>query len=88
MFELGNTAALMWGMLFGSIGIGFAILCQDAKGRGPALCGSCPLCLPLLCIANVYVLVLVGVVLMAIPYFVWGEDRLPLPPQADYDFIV
>jgi len=43
MFELGNTAALMWGMLFGSIGIGFAIYGRTQKAVVP-LCVGVALC--------------------------------------------
>ena len=69
MFELGSTAVLMWGLLFGSIGVGFFIYGRKQKAVVP-LCVGVALCVFPYFIANVYVLVLVGVVLMAIPYFV------------------
>lgn len=69
MFELGSTAVLMWGMLFGSIGVGFFIYGKKQKAIVP-LCVGVALCVFPYFIANVYVLVLVGVALMAIPYFV------------------
>lgn len=69
MFELGSTAVLMWGMLFGSIGVGFFIYGRKQKAVVP-LCVGIALCVFPYFIANVYTLVLVGVVLMAIPYFV------------------
>ncbi|MBX9660565.1 MAG: hypothetical protein K2X00_18575 [Nitrospiraceae bacterium] len=69
MFELGSTAVLMWGMLFGSIGAGFFIYGRKQKAVVP-LCVGVALCVFPYFIANVYVLVLVGVALMAIPYFV------------------
>lgn len=68
MFELGSTAVLMWGMLFGSIGAGFVIYGRKQKAIVP-LCVGVALCVFPYFIANVYALVLVGVVLMAIPYF-------------------
>ena len=71
MFELGNTAVLMWGLLFGSIGVGFFIYGRKQKAVVP-LCVGVALCVFPYFIANVYVLVFVGVVLMAIPYFVRG----------------
>jgi hypothetical protein len=71
MFELGSTAVLMWGLLFGSIGVGFFIYGRKQKAVVP-LCVGVALCVFPYFIANVYVLVFVGVVLMAIPYFVWG----------------
>ena len=69
MFELGSTAVLMWGMLFGSIGTGYFIYGKKQRAVVP-LCVGVVLCVFPYFIANVYVLVLVGVVLMAIPYFV------------------
>lgn len=69
MFELGGTAVLIWGVLFGSIGVGFFIYGRKQKAVVP-LCAGVALCVFPYFIGNVYVLVLVGVVLMAIPYFV------------------
>ena len=69
MFELGNTAALIWGIIFGSIGTGFAIYGKRQKAIVP-LCVGVALCVFPYFIANVYLLVFVGVMLMAIPYFV------------------
>ncbi len=69
MFKLGNTAALIWGIIFGSIGTGFAIYGKRQKAIVP-LCVGVALCVFPYFIANVYLLVFVGVVLMAIPYFV------------------
>ncbi len=69
MFELGSTAVLMWGLLFGAIGTGFFIYGRKQKAIVP-LCVGIALCVFPYFVANVYALVLIGVVLMAIPYFV------------------
>lgn len=69
MFELGSTAVLMWGLLFGAIGTGFFIYGRKQKAVVP-LCVGIALCVFPYFVANVYALVLIGVVLMAIPYFV------------------
>ena len=61
MFELGNTAALIWGIIFGSIGTGFAIYGKRQKAIVP-LCVGVALCVFPYFIANVYLLVFVGVV--------------------------
>ena len=71
MFELDSTAVLIWGMLFGLIGAGFVIYGRKQKAIVP-LCVGVALCVFPYFIANVYVLVLVGAMLMAIPYFVRG----------------
>ena len=69
MFEMGSIAVLLWGLLFGSIGFGFFIYGKKQKAVVPLITGIA-LCVVPYFIANVYVLVGVGVVLIAIPYFV------------------
>jgi len=69
MFELGSTAVLIWGLIFGSIGVGFFIYGKKQKAIVP-LCVGIALCVFPYFIANLYVLVVVGVILLAIPYFV------------------
>lgn len=69
MFEMGSTAVLLWGLLFGSIGFGFFLYGKKQKSVVPLITGIA-LCVVPYFIKDVYVLVLVGLVLMAIPYFV------------------
>ena len=69
MFELDSTAVLIWGMLFGAIGFGFFLYGKKQKAVVPIITGIA-LCVVPYFIANVYVLVGVGVILVAIPYFV------------------
>ena len=69
MFELGSTAVLIWGMLFGAIGFGFFLYGRKQKAVVPLITGIA-LCIVPYFIANVYALVMVGVILMAIPFFV------------------
>jgi len=69
MFELGSTAVLLWGLLFGSIGFGFFLYGKKQKAVVPLITGIV-LCVVPYFIADVYALVIVGVILMAIPYFV------------------
>ena len=69
MFEMGSTAVLLWGLLFGSIGFGFFLYGKKQKAVVPLITGIV-LCVVPYFIANVYVLVMVGVLLMAIPFFV------------------
>ena len=66
---MNGTALLMWGMLFGAIGFGFFLYGKKQKAVVPLITGIA-LCVIPYFIANVYVLVGVGVVLVAIPYFV------------------
>ncbi len=69
MFEIGSTAVLLWGLLFGSIGFGLFLYGKKQKAVVPLITGIA-LCVVPYFIADVYVLVLVGVLLMGIPYFV------------------
>ena len=69
MFELGSTAVLLWGMLFGAIGFGFFLYGKKQKTVMPLIMGIA-LCVIPYFIANVYVLVMVGVILVVIPFFV------------------
>ena len=69
MFELGSVAVLIWGMLFGAIGFGYFLYGKKQKAIIP-LCVGIVLCVFPYFIDNLYVLVGVGVTLMAIPYVV------------------
>lgn len=68
MFDPGSAAVLIWGMIFGSIGVGFLIYGKQQKAIVP-LCVGAALCIFPYFIANVYMLVLTGAVLVVIPYF-------------------
>jgi hypothetical protein len=67
MFEMDSTAVLLWGLLFGSIGFGYFLYGKKQKAAVPLITGIV-LCVVPYFIANVYALVMVGVVLMAIPF--------------------
>ena len=69
MFEIDSISVLLWGLLFGSIGFGFFLYGKRQKAVVPLITGIM-LCVVPYFIANVYVLVGVGVILVAIPYFV------------------
>ncbi|MEO8366978.1 MAG: hypothetical protein ABI538_12290 [Pseudoxanthomonas sp.] len=63
-----DTASLLWGLLFGSIGFGFFLYGKNQKALVPALCGVVLMIFPYF-ISSVLLMVVVGVALMAIPYF-------------------
>ena len=58
MFEMGSTAVLLWGLLFGAIGFGFFLYGKKQKAVVPLITGIV-LCVVPYFIANVYVLVMV-----------------------------
>lgn len=64
-----DTSSLFWGMIFGSIGLGFFVYGKKQQAIVPLLCGLALMIFPYF-VSNVIVLVVVGVALMAIPYFV------------------
>jgi len=64
-----NPSLLLWGVVFGSIGFGFFLYGKKQKAVVPLITGIA-LCVFPYFISNVYILVLVGVILMAVPYFV------------------
>lgn len=63
-----TTASLLWGLLFGSIGLGFVIYGRRQRAVVPLLCGLALMVIPYV-VSNSILLVLIAVALMAIPYF-------------------
>ncbi|HTB89819.1 MAG TPA: hypothetical protein VK743_17770 [Steroidobacteraceae bacterium] len=63
-----STASLLWGMLFGSIGLGFLIYGRKQRAVVPLVCGLALMVFPYF-ISNSVLLVVIGVALMTIPYF-------------------
>jgi hypothetical protein len=63
-----TESELLWGVLFGSVGLGFFIYGKKQRAVVPLVCGValmlCPYVVP-----NAILLVIVGIALMAIPYF-------------------
>ena len=64
-----NTAQIVWGMVFGSIGFGFFIYGKKQKALVPFLVGVLLFIFPYF-ITNTYMLVFTGCVLVGIPYFI------------------
>lgn len=64
-----NTSTLLWGLLFGSIGLGFFVYGRRQKTVVPLACGVALMIYPYF-VSNTILLVIVGMALIAIPYFV------------------
>jgi len=64
-----GTSLLVWGMLFGAIGIGFFSYGRKQKAIIPLLTGIALFVFPYF-VPNVTVLIIVGLALVALPYFV------------------
>ena len=63
-----QVSSLLWGLLFGSIGLGFLIYGRKQRAVVPLICGLALMVFPYF-VSNTLLLVIIGVVLMAIPYF-------------------
>ena len=63
-----SSASLLWGLVFGSIGMGYFVYGKK-QGRFIALASGCALMLFPYFVTSWYLLVLIGVVLMALPFF-------------------
>ena len=63
-----NTASLLWGLLFGSIGLGFFIYGKKQQALVPLVCGLALMIYPYF-VTNNLLLVAIGVALVALPYF-------------------
>jgi len=64
-----GTSLLVWGMLFGAVGLGFFSYGKKQKAVIPLLTGIALFVFPYF-ISNVYALVIVGIILVALPYFI------------------
>ncbi|MCG6868559.1 MAG: hypothetical protein LJE91_07465 [Gammaproteobacteria bacterium] len=64
-----GTSLLIWGMLFGAIGLGFFIYGKNQRAIVPLVTGIALFIFPYF-ISNVYMLVSIGFILVVLPYFV------------------
>ncbi len=64
-----NTALIFWGLLFGSIGMGFFVYGRKQRATVPLVCGVALMVAPY-AISDPSLLLAVGIALMVIPYFV------------------
>ena len=63
-----NPSAIAWGIIFGSIGLGFFIYGKKQGLFIPLLSGLGLMIIPYF-IANIFILIVIGLVLVALPYF-------------------
>ncbi len=64
-----GTSLLIWGMVFGVIGLGFFSYGKKQMAMVPLFTGIALFLFPYF-ISNVYMLVIVGIILVVLPYFV------------------
>ena len=66
---MNSISTLMWGIIFGSIGLGFFVYGKKRKAMIPMLSGIGLMVFPYF-VSNIYIMILSGIVLVALPYFV------------------
>lgn len=64
-----NASTLLWGVLFGSVGLGFFIYGKKQRAIVPLACGLALMVFPYF-VSGTFLLIAIGVGLMAIPWFV------------------
>ena len=64
-----NTSSLIFGVIFGSIGLGFFVYGKRQKAIIPLLSGIGLMVFPYF-VSNPYVMILSGIVLLILPYFI------------------
>lgn len=64
-----SPATLLWGMLFGAIGVGYFIYGKRQAMIVPLVCGIALMVYPWF-VPGAWLTLIVGIVLMAVPYFV------------------
>jgi len=63
-----DTSILFWGLLFGSLGLGYFMYGRRQKAPVPLVCGFALMVFPYF-VAKTLLLVLIGAVLAAVPFF-------------------
>lgn len=64
-----SMSSLLWGLLFGSIGLGFFLYGKKQQAIVPLFCGLALMVFPYF-VSNTFLLVAIGVALTVLPYFV------------------
>lgn len=64
-----STSLLLWGVLFGAVGLGFFVYGRRQQSGVVLVCGVALMALPYV-ISNTFLLVIVGAAVAAVPYFV------------------
>jgi hypothetical protein len=66
-----SESLLIWGVVFGSVGLGYFVYGKKQRAVVPLLCGVALMVVPYF-VSNSWLLVGLGLAIAAIPYFVRG----------------
>ena len=64
---MGSTAAIVWDVLFGLVGTGYLVYGKKQQAVVPLLCGFALMVFPYF-VSSTVLLVIIGVMLMAVPF--------------------
>jgi len=64
-----DTSTLVWGILFGSIGLGYVMYGRKQRAGIALVAGVALMVFPYF-VSEIYALIAVGIGLMALPYFI------------------
>ncbi len=64
-----STSVLLWGLLFSSVGVGYALYGKKQRAPVPLVCGLALMFFPYF-VSSVLWLVVIGLALAAVPYFI------------------
>ena len=64
-----SESTLFWGVLFGAFGLGYFVYGKKQRAIVPLLCGIGLMALPYF-VTGAWLLVALGVILAAVPYFI------------------
>lgn len=66
---MGDTATIMWGLVFGSIGVGYFIYGKK-QHQGIALFSGIALCTLPYIVSNVLLMIIIGIALIILPFYI------------------
>ena len=64
-----DSSTIMWAVLFGSVGMGYIIYGKKQQ-KGMAFLSGVVLCVFPYVISNIFLVIIIGLVFMALPFFV------------------
>jgi hypothetical protein len=64
-----SESSLLWGVLFGAVGLGYFVYGKKQRALVPLICGVALMALPYF-VSNAWLLVALGIAIAAVPYFV------------------
>ena len=63
-----SEASLIWGVVFGAIGLGYFVYGKRQRAIVPLVCGVALMVVPYM-VSNAWLLVVAGAAIAAVPYF-------------------